>query len=106
MLGSDIQDVVSSAGDILNIWHIERLRINVAIHGGGEQLAKLVAVYVGGREQRLRRVLTGSGVVVVVGGYTYLPEQDCRNQAEQNEQSCPSGSGDDQILHVHFSEKG
>ena len=52
---------------------IQRLRVDLAVDGDGEQLAEASGVYVGSRENRLCGVQAGAGVVVVVGP-NILPE--------------------------------
>lgn len=65
VLGHDVDDVVRRAanGEIADV---ERLSVDLAVCREERNLAKSGRVNVGGRQRRLRKVLSGTGEVVVI----------------------------------------
>src|SRR5580704_4026267 len=66
VLGGDDEQIVGDAGD-RDVRNVERLGVDQAIGGNGEQFAEGGKVYVGEGERGLQVVEAGAGVVVVVG---------------------------------------
>ena len=71
VLSRHVNDVVERGGDG-HLGHVERLRVNVAVHRTSEELAELVDVDVGRIQYRLVQILSGTAHVVVVRGHRNL----------------------------------
>ncbi len=61
----DIMNSIARHGDLR---HVKRLRIDVAVHRKGVQLAEMRGVHVAGSENGFDDVLPGAGVVIVISG--------------------------------------
>src|SRR5262249_2122428 len=90
MLSGHVKDIVSAARDI-NVRHVERLRIDVAVDGDREQLAKLTAVYVGRGEDRFGSILPRPGIVVVKGCDVNLAAAEYGAAAKTHKEGGPLG---------------
>ena len=65
VLRCDVQNVMSSARNVLYVGHIQRLRVYVSIHRDGEQFTELAGIHVRRRENSLLGILTRACVIIV-----------------------------------------
>jgi len=85
---------VSNENDVVGravygqIGHVQRLRIDLAIHGYTEKLAECVGVHIGRSENRLLGVLALMSVVVAPGEHVgYLRKQrSCRGHEQKTQE--------------------
>src|SRR5581483_3626826 len=82
VFGNDKDHVVNALVGYGDVRNIERLRINVAVHGVREKLAEAVGVDVTGRQGGFVRVRPHARTVVVIRPDVHLGE--CHSQIEAN----------------------
>jgi hypothetical protein len=66
VLGDDKQDVKDSLPRNVDVGHIQRLGINLAVDGGAEERPELTRTDSGGSKNRLIEILAGPCEVVVI----------------------------------------